>query len=72
MKRFPDCQVCLGVEGDADLHRFQFWDDERWRVTRALKDVTGAEYVYLYVFGMGRTCTSTSRRIARATRSTTR
>ena len=94
MKRFPDCQVCLGVEGDADLYRVQVWEDERWRVTtslaaevagfsylepkrhipfitdldgeeartfgevlarvtRALKDVTGAECVYLYVFGMG-------------------
>jgi diadenosine tetraphosphate (Ap4A) HIT family hydrolase len=94
LKRFPDCQVCLGAEGDADLHRVQVWEDELWRVTTslasevaglsylepkrhipfvtdldgeeartfgvvlarattALKAVTGAGYVYLYVFGMG-------------------
>jgi diadenosine tetraphosphate (Ap4A) HIT family hydrolase len=94
MKRFLECQLCLGADGDADLHRVQVWEDELWRlttslaaevagfsylepkrhipfitdldgeeartfgevlgrVTSALKAVTGAEVVYLYVFGMG-------------------
>jgi diadenosine tetraphosphate (Ap4A) HIT family hydrolase len=94
LTRLPDCQVCLGVDGDADLHRVQVWEDDRWRVTTslvaevagfsylepkrhipfvtdldgeeartfgeilarvtaALREVTGAEAVYLYVFGLG-------------------
>ncbi len=89
-----DCVICRGAEGDAQLERFQVWQDSHWRltmslaaevmgfsylepkrhiphitdldgeeastlgpllarVTRILRDETGAEVVYLYVFGEG-------------------
>lgn len=94
MRNEPDCILCLGVAGDADLRRVQVWEDDLWRIsvsvesevpgfaylepkrhiphvtdldgeeaatlgtvlgraTRVLKEVTGAELVYVYVFGSG-------------------
>jgi diadenosine tetraphosphate (Ap4A) HIT family hydrolase len=93
-KPTPDCVVCRGVAGDAELGRLQVWEDALWRltisleaevlgfaylepkrhiphitdldgeeartlgevlarVTRALKEETNAELVYVYIFGGG-------------------
>jgi diadenosine tetraphosphate (Ap4A) HIT family hydrolase len=89
-----ECVICRGVEGDAELQRFQVWEDRLWRLTvsldaevlafsylepkrhiphvtdldgeeartfgevlarvsRALQEETGAELVYIYIFGGG-------------------
>jgi len=90
----PDCVICLGAEGDAELQRIQVWENPLWRVTlsleaeviafaylepkrhiphitdldgeearsfgevlrrvsRVLQEETGAELVYVYIFGGG-------------------
>jgi len=90
----PDCVLCRGPDGDAELDRIEVWRDALWRLTislgsevlgfaylepirhiphvtdldgpeadsfgrvlarttAALKEATGAELVYIYVFGGG-------------------
>jgi diadenosine tetraphosphate (Ap4A) HIT family hydrolase len=94
VKRFPDCLLCAGLEGDDQMHRVQVWEDGLWRLTTsiaaevegfsylepkrhiafitdldgdeartlggvlaratsALREATGAPFVYIYVFGDG-------------------
>jgi diadenosine tetraphosphate (Ap4A) HIT family hydrolase len=88
----PDCLLCQGAAGDAELERIQVWEDAHWRltmslvaevpgfsylepkrhiphvtdldgeeaatfgevlarITRVLRDETGAALVYVYIFG---------------------
>lgn len=90
----PECVICRGMAGDAELDRMQVWEDSRWRLTisleaevlgfaylepkrhiphitdldgeeartfgkvlaqvsQALRTETGAELVYVYIFGGG-------------------
>ena len=92
--RDPACVICRGPAGDAELERFQVWEDQEWRLTislsaevagfaylepkrhirhtteldgpearsfgevlarttTALREETGAELVYAYIFGDG-------------------
>ena len=52
MMRYPDCPACRGAQGDPELHRLEVWS-VLGRCSAAIRDATGAEQVYLYVFGSG-------------------
>ncbi len=42
----PDCILCRGIEGDAELGRVQVWEDARWRLTISLEaEVLGFAYL---------------------------
>jgi diadenosine tetraphosphate (Ap4A) HIT family hydrolase len=32
----PDCIICRGAAGDAELHRIEVWQDAYWRLTSSL------------------------------------
>ena len=32
----PECVICRGASGDAELHRIQVWEDALWRLTVSL------------------------------------
>ena len=46
MSARPDCVLCRGVSGDAELHRAQVWEDDLWRLTTSLDaEVLGFSYL---------------------------
>ncbi len=45
-KSNPECVVCRGVAGDAELGRIQVWEDALWRLTISLEaEVSGFAYL---------------------------
>ena len=42
----PDCVLCRGAAGDAELYRVQVWEDDLWRLTTSLSaEVLGFSYL---------------------------
>ena len=35
--KHPDCAICQGTVGDAELQRIQVWEDNLWRLTISLE-----------------------------------
>jgi diadenosine tetraphosphate (Ap4A) HIT family hydrolase len=42
----PDCTLCRGTDGDAELTRVEVWRDDLWRLTMSLEsEVAGFAYL---------------------------
>ena len=42
----PDCLLCRGPQGDAELHRREVWRDDLWRLTVSVEsEVAGFSYL---------------------------